>query len=160
MEVDKTLNVPITVDRNSTQVSHVHMVCKVSKDKSMFFVFQSEDFFGHGVTAGFRLDSLRDVMSLYFKVAICAPNDTYDKALGEEIVLGRLLKADKDKPRLALEVSQLSDDELSKAITQSVVSFLSTFGEVLVVRDKQLDILNLMFDEEMYEFREKLDKFL
>lgn len=164
MEIDQTVNVPVTTTEagvDSTQVGHVHLLSRVGNKDSTFFIFQSNDFFGHQVVTGFRIDSFdKNVLSIYFKVAICAPADTYDPSLGEEIVLGRLLKADINKPRVSIEVSQMSDDEISKAVTQAVTSFLSTFGETLVIKDRQFEIFKTLFDKKKREFRKRLDNVL
>lgn len=162
MDVKKQLTASIKAESGSDaeQNSTVDLISEASFSGVAMFIFSSRNFFGHEVTIGVRVDETPDnTLEVYFKASLCSEDDMFKKETGEEITLGRLVKADKDEPNIAIYVKNMSESEISDTITTSVTSFLNSYATLLTKRDMIHSLQEISKTMSKRGFKEQFKKY-
>lgn len=165
MDLIKKITVPVEINdsmlhtQKVEQEAEIYQIGEAFLGNSSFFIFSSENFFGHGVTAGVRVDDKNTVLKIYFKAALCSEEDRFNKHTGEEIVLGRLIKADAEEPNTMIEIKNLSTEEVSKTITSLITNFLSSLGKLIIKRDESTQLLKISEQLQKRTFKNAFSKY-
>lgn len=131
---------------NAEQEFALHCVDGFMLEDIRYSIYESSNFFGHPVTLGVEElrgtdSSDREHFQVTVKATICSKEDTYKPELGRAIVLGRLMKSEKE----GLQLTNISDDdERYLEVVESYVHSMATkLKDYLLTRDSMMELHNM-----------------
>jgi len=122
----------------ATQSYTLPLTGKVPVDNGIMMIYQSPNFFGYAVTFGaFYKDNTKEIdsspsASVSCKASVCSPNDEFDKGLGIQIVIGRLVQAE-DWDSIVVSKTK---EEVEVSLNASVQNAAAELAEYLHHRDE------------------------
>lgn len=144
--IKEIIKVERLVKGDTYEHSEVEKKSEFNADSETLLTFISKNFFGHQVVHGFRFISSEDEnqIDMYYRVAVCSEQDTFDPELGEDIVLGRLIKADLKEPSLAIACGEdkKSASVMSSSVNNFIKSSMEEFAKLLQKRDSMMALYN------------------